>query len=106
MRVPPVEIVTEETLFDCDVFIFCATKAVPPVSVGGDVRMAQYEANKGLVKHFACLARERKFSGLTCIVSDPVDPLCRVFFKRSGSAARICARIRLGSDVRTSLVLC
>ena len=83
VRVPPVEIVTEETLFDCDVFIFCAAKAVPPVSVGGDVRMAQYEANKGLVKHFACLARERKFSGLTCIVSDPVDPLCRVFLKEA-----------------------
>ena len=29
---PPVHIVTEEQLFDCDVFIFCASKGVPPLS--------------------------------------------------------------------------
>ena len=38
---PPVEIVPEEQLFACDVFVFCASRGVPPVSeTKMDVRMA------------------------------------------------------------------
>lgn len=81
---PPVHIVTEEQLFDCDVFIFCASKGVPPLSATGDVRMAQLEANKGLIGHFAGLARSAGYKGLVCIVSDPVDPLCAAFLDASG----------------------
>lgn len=81
---PPVTIVGEDGLFDCDVFIFCASKGVPPVGAGGDVRMAQLEANRGLVAHYASLARQAGYGGLVCIVSDPVDPLCRAFLKDSG----------------------
>lgn len=81
---PPVYMVTEEQLFDCDVFIFCASKGVPPLSAKGDVRMAQLEANKGLIGHFAGLARQAAYGGLVCIVSDPVDPLCAAFLDESG----------------------
>ena len=34
---PPVTIVSEEDVFDCDVFIFCASKGVPPVGAGGSL---------------------------------------------------------------------
>ncbi|KMO86459.1 lactate dehydrogenase [Megasphaera cerevisiae DSM 20462] len=81
---PPVGIIDEASLFACDVFIFCASKGVPPVGVVGDVRMSQLEANLELVRHAAALAGEAAFKGLVCIVSDPVDPLCRAFFMESG----------------------
>lgn len=75
---PRVEAVTDENLFDCDVFIFAATKAIPPVGSGvRDVRMAQLEANRPLVEGFARRARAQGFAGLFMVLSDPVDPLCR-----------------------------
>lgn len=75
---PPVEALAEEQLFDCDVFVFCASLGIPPVTeTKKDVRMAQYEANAGLVREYAKKARDAGFSGLFAIVSDPVDPLCR-----------------------------
>ncbi len=75
---PEVEIVAEEQLFDCDVFLFCASRYVPDTAVkSGDVRMAQYTLNRELVRHYARLARHRRFAGMFCVVSDPVDPLCR-----------------------------
>ena len=44
---PEVEPVGADHLFDCDVFIFAATKSIPAVgSAVKDVRMAQLEANK------------------------------------------------------------
>ena len=75
---PEVEPVAPERLFDCDVFLFAAAKAVPPVGSGvRDVRMAQLEANRPLVEHFARQARAADFRGLFIVLSDPVDPLCR-----------------------------
>ena len=75
---PPVEIVSPERLMDCDVFLFCASRFVPDTAVkSGDVRMAQYELNRPLVAGYARMARERGFQGMFCVVSDPVDPLCR-----------------------------
>lgn len=81
---PAVTVVGEEDVFDCDVFIFCASKGVPPVGAGGDVRMAQLEANRSLIAHYAGLACQAGFGGQVCIVSDPVDPLCRAFLTESG----------------------
>lgn len=81
---PSVTIVGEADVFDCDVFIFCASKGVPPVGAGGDVRMAQLEANRSLIAHYASLARQAGFGGQVCIVSDPVDPLCYAFLRESG----------------------
>ena len=80
---PEVEPVDLDHLFDCDVFLFAAAKAVPPVGAGGDVRMAQLAANRPLAEHYARLARERRFRGLFLVMSDPVDPLCRAAYLAS-----------------------
>lgn len=75
---PPVRVVSPDELFDCDVFVFVASKGIPPVGSGiKDVRMAQFEANSAIVAHYARLARESKFKGLYAAVSDPVDPLAK-----------------------------
>lgn len=85
---PPVEIVPPERLMDCDVFLFCASRFVPDTAVkSGDVRMAQYELNRPLVAGYARMARERGFQGMFCVVSDPVDPLCRAALLESGLSA-------------------
>lgn len=81
---PPVRSIAQEELFACDVFVFCASKGVPPVGTDGDVRMAQFEANRELVYQAADAAREARFKGLVCIVSDPVDLLSYAFWQRSG----------------------
>ena len=81
---PEVEAVTPDRLFDCDVFIFAATKAIPPVgSEIRDVRMAQFEANRPLVENFARQARKAHFGGLFIVLSDPVDPLSRAAWQAS-----------------------
>ena len=81
---PEVVILKEEELFDCDVFVFCASKGIPPVGSDiKDVRMAQFEANKELISFFAKKARIAEFKGLFAVVSDPVDPLCKAAFLAS-----------------------
>ena len=83
-RFPPVEIVDIEHILDCDVFLFCASRFVPDTAVkSGDVRMAQYELNRPLAERYARMARERGFQGMFCVVSDPVDPLCRAVLLES-----------------------
>ena len=75
---PTVKAVTPDELFDCDVFIFVASKGIPPVGSGiKDVRMAQFEANSAIVAHYAKMARKANFKGLWAAVSDPVDPLAK-----------------------------
>ena len=77
-ELPRVEIVRPEAVFDCDVFLFCASQFVPDTAVKkGDVRMAQYELNRPLAAAYARQARDCGFRGMFCVVSDPVDPLCR-----------------------------
>lgn len=72
----------EKSLFDSDVFIFCASKAVPSLSEKNvDVRMVQFEGNKPLVSHYAKMAAEQEFKGLFAVVSDPVDPLCMAAYR-------------------------
>lgn len=84
---PEVEPVTAEQLFDCDVFIFAATRAIPPVGSGvKDVRMAQFTANRPLVENFARQARVAGFGGLFIVLSDPVDPLCKAAWLASNTA--------------------
>lgn len=81
---PPVEIVDGDRLFDCDVFLFCASRFVPDTAVkSGDVRMAQYQLNRPLAASYGRQARERGFQGMFCVVSDPVDPLCRAVLLES-----------------------
>ena len=79
---PKIEILTEDKLFECDVFVFCASLGVPPVGAAGDVRMAQLDANKKLVSQYAAKAVAEQFTGIFAVVSDPVDPLCRAAVRR------------------------
>ena len=81
---PEVEAVDMDHLFDCDVFIFAATKAIPAVGSGiKDVRMAQLEANAGIVSHYARMARNVDYKGLFMVLSDPVDQLCQSAYNAS-----------------------
>ena len=84
---PSVEIVSPEQLFDGDVFLFCASRFVPDTAVKtGDVRMAQYRLNRELAALYAQKARQARYRGLFCVVSDPVDPLCRAVLTESNRA--------------------
>ena len=81
---PEVKVVTPDNLFDCDVFVFVASRGIPPVgSDVKDVRMYQFENNAKIVTHYAKLARKANFRGLWCAVSDPVDPLAKVAYLES-----------------------
>ena len=75
-QLPQVMILEEDQLFVCVMFVFCASRGVPPVGATGDVRMAQFEANRGLVELYAKAAVSAGFGGIFAVVSDPVDPLC------------------------------
>ena len=77
-RTPETTILSEEELFDCDIFAFCIAKAVPAVgSQVSDVRMAQFEANRAIVAEYAKKASRAHFTGLFLVISDPVDLLCK-----------------------------
>ena len=81
---PEVHVVKPEDLFDCDVFVFVASKGIPAVGSGiKDVRMYQFENNSKIIAHYAKMAREANFKGLFCAVSDPVDPLAKTAFLES-----------------------
>ncbi|MGN0734253.1 MAG: lactate dehydrogenase [Anaerovoracaceae bacterium] len=86
-NLPEVVCLDEEDLFDCDMFVFCASKAVPPVGASGDVRMMQLEANSKIVSHYGRMAGEKNFKGIFAVVSDPVDPLCKAALMASGEAS-------------------
>ena len=57
--------------------IVAATYLCCAAATGGDVRMAQYRLNRELAALYAQKARQARYRGLFCVVSDPVDPLCR-----------------------------
>ena len=81
---PEVFVVPTERLFDCDVFIFAASKGIPPVgSQVKDVRMAQFETKASLVRQYVRQARQQGFNGLWAAVSDPVDPLAKTAYLES-----------------------
>ena len=70
-------------LFDCDLFLFTASRGVPPVGAAGDVRMLQFEKNREMLRTYAKQARSSGFRGLFCQISDPVDLLARAVFLQS-----------------------
>jgi len=75
---PNVVAVGPERLFSCDAFVFIATKSIPAVGQEqGDVRMAQFAANRSIVEHYAKQARAVGYRGMFIVMSDPVDPLCK-----------------------------
>ncbi len=84
---PEVHGIEKHELFDCDMFVFCASKGVPPVgSQVTDVRMIQLEENAKLIKEYALMATESNFKGIFAVVSDPVDQLCATVLKESKGA--------------------
>lgn len=83
-RFPEVSRIREGNIFDCDMFVFCATVGVP--SLGNeqeDVRMKQFEGNFKIISDYARRAREKSFKGIFAIISDPVDLLCKAVFLTS-----------------------
>lgn len=81
---PLVHGIKKEELFDCDMFVFCASKGVPPVgSAVKDVRMVQFQQNSLLIKEYAKMAADNDFKGIFAVVSDPVDLLCNVVLNES-----------------------
>lgn len=79
-----VEPITYDDLFDCDMFVFCASRFIPQVgSQVKDVRMAQFESNAEIIKEYAQLARAKNFKGIFAVVSDPVDLLCKCVYLES-----------------------
>ncbi len=80
---PRITIRPAERLFDCDLFLFTASRGVPPLGSQGDVRMLQLERNREMLKTYSRLAREAGFAGLFCQISDPVDQLARCVFLQS-----------------------
>lgn len=83
---PEVVCLAQEDLFDCDMFVFCASKSVPPIGASGDVRMIQLEANSKIAAEYGRMAGEKKYKGIFAVVSDPVDPLCKAALLASGLA--------------------
>ena len=77
---PRITLCEKQDLFDCDAFVFTASRGVPPVGTQGDVRMAQFEKNREMLKSYSRQARDARFSGLFFQVSDPVDLLARSVF--------------------------
>ena len=85
---PEIAICSQERLFDCDLFLFTASRGVPPVgSDVQDVRMAQFARNREMLAGYARRARETAGGGLFCQISDPVDQLCRAVFLESNRDA-------------------
>ncbi|MBO4235273.1 MAG: lactate dehydrogenase [Firmicutes bacterium] len=85
---PTVIAIGEDELLDCDVILFCATRGVPPIGEGGDVRMAQLEANGELVRELGNRIKGENKNGesvpeLVLIMSDPVDQLCNIMLESS-----------------------
>ncbi|MFZ5352185.1 MAG: lactate/malate family dehydrogenase [Bacillota bacterium] len=85
-RFPEVVELNEDSLFDCDMFVFCVTIGVPPLEgTAGDVRMMQLEGNSKIVNIYARKARAAGFKGIFAVVSDPVDILCKSAFLSSNT---------------------
>ena len=102
-NLPSVRVIADEDLFDCDIFLFCATKSVPVVGSGvKDVRMAQYEANRRILGVYAAEAAKREYKGLFVVVSDPVDLLCMEALRAS---AKWSANEHSGRPLTTDQIL-
>ncbi len=78
---PRVVSVSMENLCNCHVLVFAASISVPPVTASSevkDVRMIQLASNGKLVRNYVDLCKNNKYTGRFFIVSDPIDPLCKI----------------------------
>lgn len=86
MKESSIEIMSlnEESVFDCDMFVFCVSVGVPEIGKEStDVRLAQFNGNAKIIGHYANLARTKNYKGIFAVVSDPVDLLCKAAFIES-----------------------
>jgi hypothetical protein len=78
---PDIYPLSEDEIFDCDIFAFCVSVGVPEVGKEPkDVRIAQFEGNAKILSYFAKQARNKNYKGIFAVVSDPVDLLCKAAF--------------------------
>lgn len=78
-NLPIIKCIDEDDVFNCDMFVFCASKSVPKIGENvGDVRLYQFKDNAKIMKIYAQKLREKNFKGIFAVVSDPVDLLCKV----------------------------
>lgn len=85
---PPVTVCTEDTLFDCDLLLFTASRGVPPV--GSGVADVPAGAIRKKPRHAAQLCSHGAQSALhrpVLQISDPVDPLACAVFRESNRNA-------------------
>lgn len=81
---PEVIKLTNDDIFECDMFVFCVSKGVPTLSSQiKDVRLAQFNGNAKIINQYATIARRKEFKGIFAVVSDPVDLLCKSAFLSS-----------------------
>ena len=80
---PRIKVIGEDELFDCEAFLFTASRGVPPIGAVGDMRMLQFEKNRDMLKFYTKKARDSHFTGIFCQISDPVDQLSRCVFLQS-----------------------
>jgi len=86
-KFPEVSPIREGNIFDCDMFVFCATTGVPSLGEKQeDVRIKQFEGNSKIISHYARKAREKSFKGIFAVISDPVDLLCKAVFLTSNKS--------------------
>jgi len=86
-KFPEVSPIREGNIFDCDMFVFCATVGVPSLGEKQeDVRMKQFRGNFKIISDYARKAREKSFKGIFAVISDPVDLLCKAVFLTSNKS--------------------
>jgi len=86
-KFPEIYQLREENIFDCDIFVFCATVGVPSLGEEQEnVRMKQFEGNSKIISDYARKAREKSFKGIFAVISDPVDLLCKAVFLASNKS--------------------
>ncbi len=85
---PVVRATTPEQAFHtCDVFLFVAAAGVPPLGTEQEVRLVQFQPNRGILHSFLERARAARFTGLFLVVADPVDWLSQAAFHDSNTDA-------------------
>lgn len=75
----------DEMMARCDVVLFAASSAVPPLGTRGDVRHVQFDPNRALLRAYVEAAGRADFAGLFLVVSDPVESLSLAAFRDSNA---------------------
>lgn len=89
LEYPQIEIIKEDEIFNSDVVIFCISAYIPKVGEKvDDVRMAQFKKNSSIINNFGKMARNNNYKNLFCVVSDPIEPLCKSLYLSSNTNSK------------------